>query len=76
VLSLRQSLNLPLGDLLCITREYINAAVSRAGISRLKDIIPKAKSDTPSPKKTLKDYEPDFVRIDIKSATDARRGIA
>lgn len=35
VLSLRQSLYLPLDDLLYITREYINAAVSRAGIARL-----------------------------------------
>ena len=75
VLSLRQSLYLPLDDLLYITREYINAAVSRAGIarllkregmSRLEDIIPKAEGETLSPKKTFKDYEPGFVHIDIK----------
>jgi transposase InsO family protein len=75
VLSLRQSLYLPLDDLLYITREYINAAVLRAGIarllkregmSRLEDIITKAKGETLSPKKTFKDYEPGFVHIDIK----------
>jgi hypothetical protein len=75
VLSLRQSLYLPLDDLLYITREYINAAVSRAGIarllkregmSRLEGIIPKAEGETLSPKKTFKDYEPGFVHIDIK----------
>jgi transposase InsO family protein len=75
VLSLRQSLYLPLDDLLYITREYINAAVSRAGIarllkregmSRLEDIIPKAEGETLSPKKTFKDYEPGLVHIDIK----------
>lgn len=75
LLSLRQSIYLPLDDLLYITREYINAAVSRAGIarllkregmSRLKDIIPNAEGETLSPKKTFKDYEPGFVHIDIK----------
>jgi transposase len=75
MLSLRQSLYLPLDDLLYITREYINAAVSRAGIarllkregmSRMEDIIPKAEGEALSPKKTFKDYEPGFVHIDIK----------
>lgn len=75
VLSLRQSLYLPLDDLLYITREYINAAVSRAGIarllkregmSRLEDVIPKAEGETISPKKTFRDYEPGFVHVDIK----------
>jgi transposase InsO family protein len=75
VLSLRQSLYLPLDDLLYVTRQYINADVSRAGLarllkregmSRLEDVIPKAEGETPSPKKTFKDYEPGFVHIDIK----------
>ena len=75
VLSLRQSLYLPLDDLLYVTRQYINADVSRAGlarllkredISRLEDVIPKAEGETISPKKTFKDYEPGFVYIDIK----------
>jgi transposase InsO family protein len=75
VLSLRQSLYLPLDDLLYVTRQYINADVSRAGLARLlkregmprlEDVIPKAEGETPSPKKTFKDYEPGFVHIDIK----------
>ena len=35
VLSLRQTLDLPLDDLLYITRQYINADVSRSGITHL-----------------------------------------
>jgi transposase len=35
VLSLRQSLYLPLDDLLYVTRQYINADVSRAGLARM-----------------------------------------
>ncbi len=75
VLSLRQTLSLPLDDLLYITRQYINSAVSRAGLarllkregmSRLEDVIPKAEGETISAKKTFKDYEPGFVHIDIK----------
>jgi len=75
VLSLRQSLYLRLGDLLYVTRQYINADVSRAGLarllkredmSRLDDVISKAEDKKTSPKKTFKDYEPGFVHIDIK----------
>jgi transposase len=75
VVSLRQSLYLPLNDLLYITRQYINAEVSRAGLacllkregmSNLEDVIPKAEGETIAPKKTFKDYEPGFVLIDIK----------
>lgn len=75
VLSLRHSLYLPLDDLLYVTRQYISADVSRAGLarllkregmSRLEDVIPKAEGETPSPKKTFKAYEPGFVHIDIK----------
>jgi hypothetical protein len=74
-LSLSQSLYLALDDLRYITRQYINAEVSRAGLarllkregmSRLEEVIPKAEGETISPKKTFKDYEPRFVRIDIK----------
>jgi hypothetical protein len=35
VVALRQTLWLPLDDLLVITREFINAAASRSGVSRL-----------------------------------------
>ena len=75
VLSLRQSLYLPLDDLLYITRQYINPDVSRSGIARLlkregmarlEDVIPKAEGETISAKKTFKDYEPGFVHVDIK----------
>ena len=66
---------LPLDDLLFITKQYINADVSRSGIarllkregmSRLDDVIPKAEGETIAPKKTFKDYEPGFIHIDIK----------
>jgi transposase len=75
VLSLRQSLYLPLDDLLYITRQYINPDVSHSGIARLlkregmarrEDVIPTAEGETVSAKKTFKDYEPGFVHIDIK----------
>jgi transcriptional regulator with XRE-family HTH domain len=66
VLALRQSLCLPLEDLLFITRQYINAEESRSGIARLEDVIPKAEDETIAPKKTFEDYEPGFIHIDIK----------
>jgi hypothetical protein len=75
VLALRQSLYLPLDDLLFITKQYIHPDVSRSGIarllkregmSRLEDVIPKAEGETITPKKTFKDYEPGYIHIDIK----------
>lgn len=75
VLALRQSLYLPLDDLLFITQQYINPDVSRSGIarllkregmSRLVDVIPTAEGEKVTPKKTFKDYEPGFVHVDIK----------
>lgn len=75
VLSLRQSLYLPLDDLLYIARQYINPDVSRSGIARLlkregmarlEDVIPKAEGEAIVAKKTFKDYEPGFVHVDIK----------
>jgi transposase InsO family protein len=74
VVELRRTVLLPLDDLLAITREFINAAVSRSGLNRclrrhgvsdLKSLLPKAEGETP-PLKTFKDYEPGFVHIDIK----------
>jgi hypothetical protein len=53
VIELRRSLLLPLDDLLLVTREFINADVSRAGldrclrrhgISRLVDLTPKVET--------------------------------
>ena len=75
MLSLRQTLYLPLDDLVYITKQYINPDASRSGIARLleregmarlEDVIPKAEGETISAKKTFKDYEPGFVHIDIK----------
>lgn len=74
VVGLRELLLLPLDDLLVITREFINAEVSRSGldrclrrhgVSRLSDLLPKVEGEA-TPPKTFKDYEPGFVHIDIK----------
>ena len=74
VVELRRMVLLSLDDLLAITREFINAAVSRSGLDRclrrygvsdLRSLLPKIESATP-PLKTFKDYEPGFVHIDIK----------
>ena len=65
---------LPLDDLLAITHEFINPAVSRSGLDRclrrhgvsnLKSLLPKIEGEAPS-LKTFKDYEPGFLHIDIK----------
>lgn len=72
MLALRQSLYLPLDDLLYITKQYINAEVSRSGLarllkregmSRLEDVIPKADGETIQAKKTFNDYEPGFPQM-------------
>ena len=71
---LRRTLLLPLDDLLVLTREFINAAVSRSGLDRclrrhgvsdLKSLQPTIEGE-PVPLKTFKDYEPGFLHIDIK----------
>jgi transposase InsO family protein len=75
VVSLRESLYLPLDDLLYIARKHINEKVSRSGLarclkrygmSRLSDVLPKEEGATEKPKKTFKDYVPGFIHIDIK----------
>ena len=75
VVSLRETLFLPLDDLLFVTQTYLNSAASRSGLSRclarhglsrLRDILPKAEGEEEAPKKTFKDYEPGFLHIDIK----------
>lgn len=74
VVELRKTPILPTDDLLAVTREFINPAVSRAGLGRclrrhgvsdLRDLV-KQESATSVTKKTFKDYEPGFVHIDIK----------
>ena len=75
VVELRTTLLLPTDDLLAVTREFINPAVSRAGLGRclrrhgvsdLRDLVAKQEGDKPAPKKTFKDYEPGYLHIDIK----------
>jgi len=72
VVYLRTALHLPLDDLLAVTREFLNPAVSRSGLDRclrrhgvsnLKALQPKAPRPTV---KSFKAYEPGFVHIDVK----------
>jgi transposase InsO family protein len=74
VVELRRTLLVPLDDLLCVTREFINADVSRSGLDRclrrhgvsnLEDLVPVVEGEA-AVKKTFKDYEPGFVHVDIK----------
>ena len=74
VVELRRTLLLPTDDLLAVTREFINPAVSRAGLGRclrrhgvseLRDLVVQDSAE-PAAKKTFKDYEPGFLHIDIK----------
>ena len=74
VVELRKTLMLATDDLLAVTREFINPAVSRAGLGRclrrhgvsdLRDLV-EQESGMPATKKSFKDYEPGFVHIDIK----------
>ena len=74
VVELRRMALLPLDDLLAITHEFINSAVSRSGLDRclrrhgvsnLKSLLPKIEGEAP-PLKTFKDYELGFLHIDIK----------
>jgi transposase InsO family protein len=75
VVSLRETLCLPLDDLLYVTKTYINPDVSRSGlarclkrhrVSKLKDVQPQAEGEAAQPTKTFKDYEPGYLHIDIK----------
>jgi len=63
-----------LGYFLSVTREFINPAVSRAGLGRclrrhgvsdLRDLV-KQDDGAPATKRTFNDYEPGFIHIDIK----------
>ncbi|QPI49025.1 IS481 family transposase [Massilia antarctica] len=75
VVELRTTLLLPTDDLLAVTREFINPAVSRAGLGRclrrhgvsdLRDLVALQEPEKPVEKKSFKDYEPGFLHIDIK----------
>ena len=83
-MELRRTLLLSTDDLLSITREFINPAVSRAGLGRclrrhgvsdLRDLVPELPAGTAT-KKTFKDYEPGFTYRYQVLATDARRATA
>lgn len=77
VVCLRETLLLPLDDLLAVTRQFLCPELSRSaldrclrrhGVANLKALIA-AKEGEASPtkaKKGFKDYEPGFVHIDVK----------
>ena len=75
VVELRTTLMLPTDDLLAVTREFINPAVSRAGLGRclrrhgvsdLRQLVALQEPEKAVEKKTFKNYEPGFLHIDIK----------
>lgn len=74
MVALRESLLLPLDDLLAVTREFINPDLSRSGLDRclrrhgvsnLKALMPQDEGAKP-PVKTFKADAPGFVRVDLK----------
>jgi hypothetical protein len=80
VVELRRLLELPLDDLLVVTRRFINSEVSRSGLNRLLQReglgslralrAARAKAaeekDAAAKKKGFKEYAPGFIHIDIK----------
>ncbi|MGH8755639.1 MAG: DDE-type integrase/transposase/recombinase, partial [Burkholderiales bacterium] len=75
VISLRETLCLPLDDLLYVTPTYINPGVSRSGLARclkrhgvsqLKEVQPQAEGEADKPAKTFQEYEPGYLHIDIQ----------
>ncbi|MEF3192667.1 MAG: IS481 family transposase, partial [Halothiobacillaceae bacterium] len=74
VVALRQTLLLPLDDLLAVVREFIHPKASRSGLDRclrrhgvsnLKALRPKPEA-TEAAHKPFKDYRPGFVHVDVK----------
>ena len=72
VVHLRQTLLLPLDDLLAVTREFLCPAVSRSGLDRCLrrhgvGNLHALKPTTPQePHKTFKSYEPGYLHMDVK----------
>ena len=70
VVALRQTLGLPLDDLLVVTREFVCAQATRSGLHRLlkrrglSRLPPEAKTQTPA--KPFKAYEPGYLHLDVK----------
>lgn len=70
-MAIRETLWLPLDDLLVVVREFLNPAVSRSGLARcLKrhglNRIPVEDKPERKPTRTFKDYVPGFMHVDIK----------
>ncbi|MFZ1575520.1 MAG: IS481 family transposase, partial [Chromatiaceae bacterium] len=74
VVARRQSWLLPLDDLLAVTRECLNAGVSRSGLDRclrrhgvsdLKALLPRDERGKPA-YQPFKDYAPGLVHVDVK----------
>ena len=75
VVALRETLLLPLDDLLAVTHEFIHPDVSRSGLNRClrRHGVPSLKAlhareqaaDRPKPQR-FKDYAPGFVHVDLK----------
>ncbi len=72
VVHLRRTLQLPLNNLLAVTREFICAHVSRSGLDRrlrrhgagnLNDLKPREPAVA---HKAFKSYEPGYVHMDVK----------
>jgi len=75
VVELRQLLELPLDDLLVVTREFIHPAVSRSGLARclsrhgledLRTLKAQRTAAQTAPAKSFKAYEPGYVHVDVK----------
>ena len=72
VVHLRQTLLLPLDDLLAVTREFLCKDVSRSGLDRCLQrhgvgSLQALKPATPKePHKTFKSYEPGYLHMDVK----------
>ena len=74
VVALRTTLLLPTDDLLAVTREFVNPALSCAALGRclcrhgVSSLLKLAalESNKPVTKKSFKDYEPGFLHMDIK----------
>jgi len=75
VVEIRNTLLLPLDDLLVITREFIHPEASRSGIDRtlrrhgvpsLRELQRQQDKDAGVKPKSFKDYKPGFVHVDVK----------
>ena len=83
VVALRETLPLPLDDLLAVTREFIHPEVSRSGLDRCLRRYGVSNLKTPMPQedgakmpvKPFKAYDPGFVHVDVKYLPQCRMRI-